>query len=266
MPTHPTVASSRGPDLAERMDTDAEAALAGYWSSYVDGGRGGARWVLTHLRESFAAFKAVRGLPALDARPTDSPGGRAVRRVLSDRASYGVPARLLGSAVLEVPADADSFLEGRRAQTLRRKIRSAEKRGLKVRRVEDRDERHALVGAANHAEQTHTDPAYRVPAPVNEDLLEHDVWLTVDDPTGAPLLLAVAPHDGDFATLRYFRTLGSSDAHSDARYLATSALVLELARRKVRYLLDTATPPEQTNGLRHFQRMVGFRYARVRLR
>ena len=77
---------------------------------------------------------------------------------------------------------------------------------------------------------------------------------------------SVAPRDGEFATLRYFRTLGAGDAHSDARYLATSALVAELAQHGVRYLLDTATPAEQTNGLRHFQRMVGFRYARVKLR
>ena len=105
-----------------------------------------------------------------------------------------------------------------------------------------------------------------MPTPRDDDLIDHDVWLTVDDPEGQPLLLVVAPRDGEFATLRYFRTLGASDAHSDARYLASSALVAELARHGVRYLLDTATPAEQTNGLRHFQRMVGFRYARVRLR
>jgi hypothetical protein len=112
----------------------------------------------------------------------------------------------------------------------------------------------------------HADPSYRVPEPDNDDLLDHDVWLVVEDRDGTPLLLAVAPHDGALATLRYFRTLGWTDAHSDARYLATSALVTELAQRGVRHLLDTATPAEQTNGLRHFQRMVGFRYVRVVLR
>jgi len=123
-----------------------------------------------------------------------------------------------------------------------------------------------LVRDRHQAERDHVDPSYRVPTPHNEDLLDHDVWLTVDDEEARPLLLAVAPRDGPFATLRYFRTLGSGEAHSDARYLATSALVAELARHGVRHLLDTATPAEQTNGLRHFQRMVGFRYARIRLR
>jgi hypothetical protein len=255
-----------GPSLADRTDQASEQALAAFWTAYVDEGRGGAPFILRNWPRSWAAFRAVRRLPLIEARPSDTPGGRAVRRVLASRASYGVPGRLLGTAVLEVPEDGDHYLLGRRAQTLRRKIRSAERHGLEVRMIDEESDRRELVRVASHAEQTHVDPSYRVPTPRNDDLLDHDVWLTVDDPAGRPLLLAVAPRDGEFATLRYFRTLGASDAHSDARYLATSALVSELARHGVRYLLDTASPAEQTNGLRHFQRMVGFRYARVRLR
>jgi len=266
MITHDPSARHRGLSLADRSDAESEQALAAYWATYVEAGRGGAPFILRNWRRSWAAFQAVRRLPVVEARPSDLPGGRAVRRVLAARAAYGIPVRLLGTAMLEVPEDGDDFLVGRRAQTLRRKIRAAERHGLKVRRIEDDDERRTLVGVANHAEQHHVDPAYRVPTPRNDDLLDHDVWLTVDDPEGQPLLLAVAPRDGEFATLRYFRTLGASDAHSDSRYLATSALVTELAWHGVRYLLDTASPAEQTNGLRHFQRMVGFRYARVKLR
>jgi hypothetical protein len=244
---------------------ESERALAEFWTAYVDGGRGGAGYLLRHWRDSWAAFRAVRRLPVVEARPSDTPGGRAVRRVLAGRAAYGVPSRLLGTAVLEVPASGEDYLLGRRAQTLRRKIRSAERHGLRVRTIDDDHERRTLVEVANHAERHHVDPSYRVPDPSNADLLDHDVWLTVDDADGHPLLLAVAPRDGELATLRYFRTLGAGDAHSDARYLATAALVAELSRHGVRYLLDTATPAEQTNGLRHFQRMVGFRYVRVRL-
>jgi hypothetical protein len=256
----------RVPSLADRTDTVSEQALAAFWTAYVDAGRAVAPFILRNLRRSWAAFRAVRRLPVVEARPSDTPGGRAVRQVLAARASYGVPGRLLGTAVLEVPEDPDDYLVGRRAQTLRRKVRAAERRGLEVRRIGDDVERRRLVEVANHAEQHHVDPSYRVPRPRNDDLIDHDVWITVDDPEGEPLLLAVAPRDREFATLRYFRTLGASDAHSDARYLATSALVSELARQGVRYLLDTASPAEQTNGLRHFQRMVGFRYARVKLR
>jgi hypothetical protein len=263
--TQEPLARRRGPSLADRTDPAAEQELAAYWTAYVDDGRRGPRFILRNWPRSWSAIRAVRGLPAVEARPDDTPGGRAVRGVLT-RTSYGVPARLLGTAVLEVPADADDYLSGRRAQTLRRKVRSAQRLGLEVRSIDDEAERRRLVEVANQAERTHADPAYRVPSPDNDDLLDHDVWLTVDDPDGRPLLLAVAPYDGELATLRYFRTLGASNAHSDARYLASSALVAELSARGVRHLLDTATPAEQTNGLRHFQRMVGFRYARVRLR
>lgn len=265
MPRQDQSAPRRPRSLADQTDRASEQALAAYWTAYVDGGRRFVRHVVSTWPASWHALRAVRRLPVIEAAPTDSPGGRAVREVLAARASYGVPGRLLGTAVLEVPEDPDDYLVGRRAQTLRRKIRSAERRGLKARPVDDPAERRALVEVADHAEQHHVDPSYRVPAPQNDDLLDHDVWLRVDDPQGRPLLLAVAPRDRAFATLRYFRTLGASDAHSDARYLASSALVAELARHGVRYLLDTATPAEQTNGLRHFQRMVGFRYARVRL-
>jgi hypothetical protein len=263
MLTQDPSARRRGPSLVDRTDQASERALAAYWTAYVDGGRRGARHIVSTWPATWHALRAIRRLPRIEAAPTDSPGGRAVRRVLATRASYGIPGRLLGTAVLEVPDDPAEYLIGRRAQTLRRKIRSAERRGLTARVVDDPAARRALVEAANHAERHHADASYRVPTPQNDDLLDHDVWLTVDDTEGRPLLLAVAPRDGEFATLRYFRTLGSSDAHSEARYLATSALVTELALHGVRYLLDTATPAEQTNGLRHFQRMVGFRYARV---
>lgn len=44
------------------------------------------------------------------------------------------------------------------------------------------------------------------------------------------------------------------------------ALAEALAERGVRYLVDTAEPQWLPGGLRHFQRMIGFRLVRVRLR
>jgi hypothetical protein len=171
---------------------------------------------------------------------------------------------VLGTAVLEVPADPAEHVTGRRAQTLRRKIRAAERHGVTIRPVADA-ERVRLIALADDVERNHPDPAYRVESPRNHDLLEHDLWLVAEDPSGTPLLLSVTPVDGELATLRYFRTLGRGPAHSDARYLMTHRVVVELSARGVRWLLDTDPPGMQKNGLRHFQRMVGFRYARVRL-
>lgn len=243
-----------------------EPALAEFWTSYVDGDMRGPAFAARYPGRLWGAFRAVRSLPVIDARPSsDTAGGRAIRSTLSMRGPLGLPARTMGTAALAVPADPEDHVTGRSAQTLRRKIRAAERAGVTVRSVTDPAERRRLVAQADDAERNHPDPAYRVASPCNSDLLDHDLWLVAFDADGTPLLLSVTPVDGELATLRYFRTLGSGPAHSDSRYLMTHALVAELSRRGVRWLLDTDPPGMQKNGLRHFQRMVGFRYARVRL-
>ena len=255
--------------LPQRADAerggDADQELADFWTSYVDSGYRGLDFIWRHPLPSARMIRNIFRLPVVQAVPSQSSGGRAVRRVLSDRGPMGLPSRWFGTAVLELPKDPNDYVLGRRAQTLRRKIRSAERQGVRCELVTDFQERVALVTAANEAERRHPDPQYRLAAPDNWGLLEHDLWIKAVDSTGEVLLLAVAPIDGEFATLRYFRTLGAGPAHSDSRYLATYALVAELAQRGVRYLLDTEPPGAQTNGLRHFQRMMGFRYLRVRL-
>lgn len=244
---------------------EADRALADFWTSYVEAGRGGVRYILRNPLRSFRALRGIRNLPVVRAaRPSDQSGGRAVRQILDLRGPYGVPARWWGSAALAVPADASEHVEGPRAQTLRRKIRAAERHGISCRPV-PRAERIGLLARANAVERTHHDEQYRVLTPCNDDLLEHDLWMVAEDGAGEPLLLAVIPVDGELATLRYFRTLGVGEPYSLSRYLATHALVVELSKRGVRWLLDTEPPGAQKNGVRHFQRMVGFRYVRLRV-
>lgn len=255
----------RGAAQPDGEDTAAEAdrALAAFWNSYVDAGRQGIRYFLRDPRRTWFVLRAIRSLPVVQpARPSELPGGRAVREVIDLRGPYGVPARWWGTAALGVPADASEHLEGAHAQTLRRKIRAAQRAGIQCRLVRP-DERPDLLAEANRVEQNHRDEQYRVSTPDNDDLLDHDLWLVAENDTGKPLLLAVIPVDGAFATLRYFRTLGAGDAYSLSRYLATHAVVAELSKRAVRWLLDTAPSGGQTNGVRHFQRMVGFRYVRL---
>ena len=244
----------------------ADRQLAEFWNGYVDSGHRRLHYLWRHPWRSVEMIRSVFALRVVDAEPSDTPGGRAMRDVLSSRGPLGLPARWFGSAVLDVPKDPDDYLLGRSAQTIRRKIRSAERLGVRCVPVIDADERRSLVRRAEEAERRHPDPRYRRVAPDNQDLLQHELWLKAVNCTGEVLLLAVAPVEGQFATLRYFRTLGAGPAYSDARYLATAALVGELAHRGVAYLLDTETPGGQTNGLRHFQRIMGFRYRRLRLR
>ena len=153
MLTHDQSGRRRGPSLADRTDSASEQALAAYWTATVDAGRGGAPFILRNW-PSRGPRSAVRRLPVVEARPSATPGGRAVHRVLATRESYGVPGRLLGTAILEVPEDGVEYVLGRRAQTLRRKIRSAERRGLKVRRIDEDAERRALVEVATTRSRT----------------------------------------------------------------------------------------------------------------
>lgn len=248
------------------MSTDlADRELADFWTSYVESPWRGTRYLLRHPVRLGRAVLACLRLPVVDASPSAGPGGRAIRATLDTRGPLRAPARLLGSALLAVPADPRDHVTGHRAQTLRRKIRSAERAGVTYRAVTDPEERLRLLALANHVEQNHPDVTHRVTTPDNDDLLDHDLWFLAEDRDRTPLLLSVTPVDGQLATLRYFRTLGSGPAFSDSRYLMTHALVTELSARGVRWLIDTEPPGAQKNGLRHFQRMVGFRYYRIRL-
>jgi hypothetical protein len=106
---------------------------------------------------------------------------------------------------------------------------------------------------------------YRNPAPDNDDLLNYRLWLVARAADGRPVLLSVTPVDGEVALLRYFRTLGTGQEQSHARYLMTEVLVERLVRLGARYLVDGSNLFLLPNGLRHFQQMVGFRIVRLRI-
>ncbi len=63
-------------------------------------------------------------------------------------------------------------------------------------------------------------------------------------------MLSVTPIDGEFALLGHFRTIGSGDEQSDARYLMTDVLVEQLVDRGVRFLADgEAWPSPMGSGI-----------------
>ncbi|GAB3468868.1 hypothetical protein AB1207_21750 [Kineococcus endophyticus] len=269
-----TAATTVRTDVPRRLDErTTEAALAGFLTDYVsdreekaaDGSGHALRFAARNPLSTAAAVVAVLRLPTLPARLGTGPAADVLRRTLLTRHLGGLPVASTGVAVLDVPADPAEYVVGANRQTLRRKVRAAQKKGVGWRVVDDPAERRLLVERANAAEQVHADTQYRNAAPDNADLLEHDLWLVATDAEGEPIMLSVTPVDGEWGLLRYFRTLGASPAHSDARYLLMPALVDALAARGVRYLTDSTPPPQLSNGLRHFQRMVGYRYARVKV-
>jgi hypothetical protein len=243
-----------------------EQSLSDFWGRFVDSGSGSVAFLLRHPLETAAALLAIARLPRREAVLGDTVDGRALHLALDRPGPFGTPLGATGVAVLDVPADPEEYSLGASRQTLRRKARKASKSGVTWRPVDDPAERRALLRLANECEQAHADEQYRIEAPDNTDLLDHDLWLAAFAADGTPLLLSVTPTDGEWAQLRYFRTLGAGQEHSDTRYLMTQVLVETLSPLGVRHLADGVHPTELPNGLRHFQRMVGFRLARVRAR
>jgi hypothetical protein len=253
--------------LRSRFSTaTSEPQLSEFYTALVASGQSSWAFVARHPLATAARLVAIARLPKRSAVLGDSRGGRTLHRTLSRPGPLRTPFGSTGVAVLDVPVDGAEYSLGASKQTLRRKVRAAQKAGVTCRPVTDAAERTALLELANRCEQQHADEEYRVEAPDNSDLLDHDLWLAAFAADGRPLLLSVTPTDGEWGQLRYFRTLGSGPEYSDTRYLMTQVLVEELARLGVRNLVEGTHPMELPNGLRHFQRMVGFRLTRVQAR
>lgn len=244
--------------------SEADRTLADFWRSYKAAGQGGFRYVLKNPRESLRALRAIQELPVVSPpRLSDTPDGRAVAAVLLQKGPGGLPARWWSSAALAVPENPADSLKSPAAKRLRYTLRLAAAENITCRQV-DPSERPALVEMANERDRNHTNPEYRVPDPQNEDLLECDLWIVAEDDTGETLLIAVIAVDSGFAILRYFRTQGDSEKHSLSRYIAHYTVVEALSERGVGWLVDNEPPGDQTNGVRLFQRIIGFRYVRIR--
>jgi hypothetical protein len=245
-----------------RTATD-EPALSRYYSAFRTSRDAPAAFVAKRPLASLQALVAMIRLPSRTAWLTAGPGGEAIRRALRRRVLSGAPLGVTGVSVLDLPRSAGEYVQGRARQTLRRRVRSAESQGITYRAISDPAERRTLLELADEAEKSHPDPRYRISDPDNADLLQHDLWLGAFSAQGEPLLLSVTPTDGEWGLLRYFRTLGRGPQHSDSRYLMCVALVQALADRGVRHVVDTWHPGEIPEGLRQFQRSVGYRLVRV---
>jgi hypothetical protein len=240
-----------------------EKGLSEFYARYVESGTGSFAYLARHPLATASSLIAIVRLPVRRAVLPPTTGGTAIHHALSRPGPMRTPFGLTGVAVLDVPADATEYSLGADRQTLRRKVRAATRSGITWRPVDDPTERATLLAMANRAETEHADEEYRIEQPDNSDLLDHDLWLAAFAGDGRPLLLSVTPTEGQWGHLRYFRTLGTGPEYSDSRYLMTKALVETLSARGVRHLIDGTHPAELPNGLRHFQRMVGFRLARV---
>ncbi len=238
-----------------------EARLSAFWARWRASDR---RWsyLLRHPGETTAAVVDVLALPRLDAELTDTPEGRLLHQYLTRRVG-GLPLGATGACVLDVPEDPAAYSLGASRQTLRRKVRAAERAGVTWRRVQDAADERRLVQLLDDALARKSEQ-YRREGTDHTFMLGTGLWHVAENRDGVPLVLAVTPHAGRWALLLCFIALGESDEHSNARYLLTKVVVEALAELGVRHLVDTVPPSGLANGLRHFQRMLGFRITRVR--
>jgi hypothetical protein len=248
----------------QRAPVDPEAVFCDFLQEYAEWGGAKLAFVLLRPWRSLAATRAIVRLQRLTVTASEGPQGQAIRAGLLPRSSFfrtWAPV----VAVLPLPDCPDSFGLGRPNQTLRRKVRSAQRQGIRCATITDPDERLALLAATAAAERIHPIERYRNEEPDNSELLGYPFWVAAYSADGRPLLLSVTPIDGEWAMLRYFRSIGSGDEQSDARYFALDALARLLIERGVRYLFDKESLTRLPPGLRHYQVMTGFRVCRVRL-
>lgn len=256
-------------DVSTRLDEHdavvaSEARLSAWYARFSESEARLRQFVLS---DPVAAARAVRdtlALPREQANPSTSPEGEVLRAALTRRAGGLLPVARVGACLVRVPDDPSEYSAGAHRQTLRRKVRAAQKAGVRTRLVTDPDERRRLVDRLDEAWRTKSDERYRRDTS-SEHLLGASLWMVAVDQHDEPLVLAVTPVDGPWSLLQCFVSLGESRAHSDARYLLTQALVEQLSALGVSCLVDTRAAVELTSGLRQFQRIVGFRIARIRV-
>jgi hypothetical protein len=239
-----------------------EESLSRFFADLVQSG-GSATHLLRRPRGAFRALLAISSLPLVTTRTGSGPDGLAIRSMLARplrlRVLRGV------NAALAIPATREEYLAGRPKHGLRQNIRAGEKRGMTSRLVTDPGERLELLRVLNAYERINPVLEFRNTAPENDDLLDLTLWVLTESDDGRPLLLGVAAVDGPVAALRYYRTLSDDDDTSVARYFTMPFLVDRLRELGATHLAETALPHLLPNGLRQFQRKVGFRLIRLRL-
>ncbi len=245
-------------------DSDREAKLSRFCHDYVQIGMPGLIYCLKHPGKCLSTFFAIFQMPLLRADPSNSLEGTAIRMELSQGSVIRrtiFPLR----AVLVLPRDPGQYKLGGSKKTLRYEARRAQRLGVHWAKVDDEGERQELLRLASEWERIHPVEHYRNPYPEIDLLLNYGLWLAAYSAEGRPLLLSVTLVDGEWALLRYFRTLTSGQEASSARYLMTQVLVEHLVGIEARYLADPASPLWLANGLRHYQRILGFRLVRFHL-
>lgn len=249
---------------AQQRKANPEVKFSQYFQAYIDSGKSARAYMMRRPGKSLQALIALCRLPCVRIAPSAGMEGAAIRALLLGQSALW---RVTGLAagVISLPPQPDQYSLGGSKRTLRKKVSRAKRLGIYWAEVNDPQEQWSLLQLNDECERIHPNPTYRNPNPSNSDLLSYRLWLVARAADGRPLLLSVTLVDGELAVLRHFRILGTGEEQSYARYFMTKVLVEHLVHLGVRYLVDGSNVFWLSNGLRHFQRMVGFRIVRIRV-
>ncbi|TXM63735.1 hypothetical protein FV226_27310 [Methylobacterium sp. WL12] len=243
---------------------DREARFSEFWKHRLESNIRVRQHIMRDWRLTLQAIGDLLSLQRLELNVSSSSGGLMIEQSLR-RSVFGVfTLAQTGACVLSVPKVSGEYSLGASKQTLRRKSRSAEKSGIACRVINDEIEQINLIGQLDSALVSKADLRYRNSHADHRFLVGVGLWSVAYGQNGEPLVIAVVPREGTWALLRLFISLGQTPQHSDARYLLTQFVVERLSHEGVQHLVDTVGPSELTAGLQHFQRMLGFRIARVK--
>ena len=247
------------------FSSDREEFVSRYFEDFAGRSESQLKYVLRHPVATAATLRAIRDLPELRIQLSAGGQGAAIREQL-DLARLRRNVLAGATSVLGLPERAEDYSRGSSGSTyaIRKRGKVAQDLGVRIEPVDTAEQRLHLCGVADAYERVNPREASRNERADNSDMLDHRYWFVaqVDD---RPVGLAVLPADGQWAAMRYFRTLEVSDVATLARYLMMQEVVSTLVGNGVRMVVVGLGPHRMNNGVRQFQRMMGFRVVRLRV-
>jgi hypothetical protein len=193
--------------------------------------------------------RAVRTLPRLTLILSGSPEGKEIAELLS-RSRALIPARVAVS-VLTLPHNPEDYMRGRKRQAVRTNVTQGRAIGITCRKeICPEQLRHRIHEVLDQRDNPNYEPLLE-----RVDTRSGEFWLAIGANDKA-VALAVVTVDVQVARLAWMLS-AQQEKNSAARYLLSTEIFTDLARRQVRYVIaDCALflPP----GIIYFQRLLGF--------
>jgi hypothetical protein len=224
-----------------------------------------ARYGCRHPGQLMEVAAAILRLPRLQVIVSaESHGENLIKRL--GRRSFSAMGWYPAESAMVLPVDEATYLRGKARQALRTNVTRAKKDGLRCLRVSDADERKRWTDEIFAART----------APENlAEFMEHyetrgavgptDMHVIVDAEDQLVALCEVAV-DTETAMVDVFVKMPDHPSAAVARYMMLLDIVSGLIDRGVKVLLVDASRLHVSEGIRYFQRRVGFEPYNVRVR